>query len=317
MKSKIYHLLPIILAVFLPGFGLYASPNSIAKEQYFFIIWLSGSTFLYVLWYVLWYSWEFKLHYKKWWYLSLYILLSLAFWYALYINDNLFNWLAYIRFIVLSLLYLTIQFALKTQQNITKLLLEKEQIQTENYKVQLKSLQAKVDPHFLFNSLNTLRSMVRQSHANSEKFIVSLAQFYRQTLKHDDDSTIKLSEELEVLESYLFVMKSRSGASMQVEVEIEKSLLTFQVPTLALQIVVENCFKHNSMTSKSPLKIEIYDTEDFYIVVKNNLQPKIGKVDSTGYGLNLLQKRYELLNIPQGLIIQETEQQFIVKLKLI
>ncbi|MEL7063062.1 MAG: histidine kinase, partial [Bacteroidota bacterium] len=101
------------------------------------------------------------------------------------------------------ILFLGIQYVLHSQRKSSRLFLEKERLQTENYKSQLQVLQAKIDPHFLFNSLNTLRSMVRQSHENSEQFILSLSDFYRQTLTYNENTQLQLSEELAVLESYI------------------------------------------------------------------------------------------------------------------
>ncbi|MEO1260245.1 MAG: histidine kinase [Bacteroidota bacterium] len=224
-----------------------------------------------------------------------------------YIVRSIFGWA----------LLLTIQYAIKKQEDNSKLQIEKEQLQTENYKVQLKALHAKIDPHFLFNSLNTLRSMVRQQHLNSEKFIVSLSDFYRQALKYNENTTIPLSEELEVLQSYLFVMKSRNEEAILVDLDIDDSLFHHHLPTLALQVLVENCFKHNSMTKKMPLQIEIKNTEDFYIVVSNNIQPKIEEEHPSGLGLDLLRKRYELMDVKDGVWVEKKDGQFIVKLKLI
>ncbi|MEL7341707.1 MAG: histidine kinase, partial [Bacteroidota bacterium] len=214
-------------------------------------------------------------------------------------------------------LFLIIQYTLRTQSNLSRLQLEKEQIQTENYKAQLKVLHAKIDPHFLFNSLNTLRSMVRQAHPNSEQFILSLSDFYRQTLKYNENTKLRLSEELTVLESYLFLMKNRNEKAVFWNINIDPSLHTASLPTLALQIVVENCFKHNSMTARNPLRIDIHNTDDGYIEVKNNLQPKFGAVESMGYGLHVLGKRYELMGISEGALIEESAEHFCVKLKLI
>jgi LytS/YehU family sensor histidine kinase len=112
-------------------------------------------------------------------------------------------------------------------------------------------------------------------------------------------------------------MKNRNEEAVSVSLDIDDSLLQFHLPTLALQTVVENCFKHNSMTSKKPLHIEINNTDDFYLRVKNNIQPKIGDNTSTGYGLESLKKRYELMNIKRGVLIEETPDYFIVKLKLL
>ena len=322
MRKRINTILPIALATILPGLSLYSTSALVSFEAIGFMLrWGAASVFLYVLWYLLWYMWALKSGQYKWRFIILLVLYLGMFvigtsWFTFEEVNGLYK-IYIVRTTLAAILFLAIQFALKKQQDISRLLLEKEQVQTENYKAQLRGLRAKVDPHFLFNSLNTLRSMVRQQHVNAEQFIISLSDFYRQTLKHDENTTLPLSEELAVLQSYLFVMKNRNEEGVRVNINVEESLFHLHLPTLALQIVVENCFKHNSMASKMPLQIEISNTDDAYIVVSNNIQPKIGDTAPSGYGLDLLNKRYELMNIPQGLIIQEEPDQFIVKLKLI
>lgn len=243
--------------------------------------------------------------------------LFIVFHFLVFKNIEGYQWFNVLRISLPAILFLSIQFALDAQENIAKLRLEKEQLQTENYRAQLKALRSQIDPHFLFNSLNTLRSLVRQQHTNAEPFVMSLADFYRQTLKHNQDTTLPLSKELVVLQSYLFLMKSRNEDAMEVDINIDPEVHTLQIPTLALQLVLENCFKHNSMTTKKPLQIDISNTEDHYIQVRNNLQPKIGDHEPSGFGLDLLRKRYELLNISNGVIVQETADQFLVQVKLI
>ena len=101
------------------------------------------------------------------------------------------------------------------------------------------------------------------------------------------------------------------------KIDIAESFSSFFLPTLALQIVVENCFKHNSMTVAMPLHIQISSTEDGYIEVKNNLQPKFGEVESTGFGLDLLKKRYALMGVSEGVQVVQSDHEFCVNLKLI
>jgi LytS/YehU family sensor histidine kinase len=240
-----------------------------------------------------------------------------TFFFYRYQSRDDFDWLVLARFFIGTILFLAIQFALKTQYRISRLQLDKEQVQTENYKAQLKVLQAQINPHFLFNALNTLRSMVRHQDANSEQFVMSLAEFYRHALNHYQDSTIQLTEEVDVLKSYLFLMKSRNENAVLVDIEIDEHLYEHHLPTMALQIVVENCFKHNSMSSKKPLAIDISSTNDLYIEVCNNLQPRIDEVKSSGHGIEILRKKYELLKIHDGLLIEKTPGEFCVKLKLI
>ncbi len=280
-----------------------------------------ASVLLYLLWYVLWFLWNLKTGNNKLWFVVL-LFGFLGFFYGilfLYAPENIeeVRRPLMIRILLAGIVFSAVQYALKAQTHISQLRIDKEQLQTEKYKVQLKALQAQIDPHFLFNSLNTLRSMVRQKHVHSEQFVLSLSDFYRQTLKHNESTTLALSEELAVLESYLFLMKSRNEKAVSIKLTIDESLEGYHLPTLALQVVVENCFKHNSMTAKMPLQIEITDTDDSYIEISNNLQPKIANSEESGFGLESLRKRYELMDVEEGLIIQETPNRFIVKLKLI
>lgn len=322
MKQRINIILPIALALILPGLSLYTYvglklPGGIS----FFKSWLVFSVILYSLWYLLWFMWNIHSRYKG--LLITIVLLTFltivyfVLYFVVFGGSVDFKGTSIARILLASFLFMAIQHALRTQQNYSRLLLEKEQLQTEMYKTQLKAIRAQIDPHFLFNTLNTLRSMVRQQHANSEKFIISLADFYRQTLSHNGNATLQLAEELAVLQSYLFMMKSRNEEAVSIDINIDDELLPFHLPALALQVVVENCFKHNSMTSKSALHIELNNTDDYYIEVKNNIQPKISNLEPSGFGLDSLRKRYELMNIQNGMIIQETPEFFSVKLKLI
>lgn len=300
---------------------MYASPNGPQQSGIRLLAsWTVTSLLLYNLWYLVWYLWELKSNFRNSAYrVNLALLLLVVIGFVVFINrfsNEALRSVYFIRFIISASLFAVIQYALRAQGNIAQLRLEKEQIQTENYKVQLKALQTQVDPHFLFNSLNTLRSMVRQQHTHTEQFVISLGGFYRQTLKHNDNTTLQLAKELEVLQSYLFLMKNRNEAAINIDIDIDASVKALHLPTLALQTVVENCFKHNSMSSKMPLHIKISNEKD-YLVVSNNIQPKIGGADISGYGLDLLKKRYGLMNVPRGIIIEQTPIEFRVQLKLI
>ncbi|MEM9717813.1 MAG: histidine kinase [Bacteroidota bacterium] len=321
LKSKMHILLPIALALILPGLSMYAILRNLQSSTLLIQGLISGAIMIYILWYILWLLWDLKSGNNKLWFIFLVLLFGLIHWRGFQVKlpqelSDMRSNLSF-RLIMGSILMLAIQSALRAQENISHLLLEKEQLQTENYKTQLKALRSQIDPHFLFNTLNTLRAMVRQQHPNSEKFVMSLSDFYRQTLKHNENPTLPLSEELVVLRSFLFVMKSRNEEAVSMDIQIDDKLHSKHLPSLALQTVVENCFKHNSMTTKMPLRISITSLEDRYIEVSNNIQPKIGETEASGLGLDLLQKRYELLNETQGVIIQHSPDQFTVKLKLL
>ena len=322
LKFRINTILPIAFAIILPGLSIYAnSALEFPNITSYYVLWFMVSSFIYLTWHLLWQLWNLLADRENWSLPIFLLVVVLHIILSLYLNSAAIysedKSVYIVRFLLASGLMLAIQYALRAQENISKLKLEKEQIQTENYRVQLQALRSQIDPHFLFNSLNTLRAMVRQQHVNSEEFVMSLSQFYRQTLKHNENTTLPLSEELAVLESYLFLMKSRNEEAVSIHINIDKESQTHHIPTLALQVVVENCFKHNSMTSKNPLNIEIIHLGKDYIQVSNNIQPKLGENEPSGFGLDSLKKRYELMDVKDGIEVEETEDIFTVRLKLI
>jgi LytS/YehU family sensor histidine kinase len=323
MKLKIDKILPLIISISLPGIGFFLSEEESQNLIPMVYQWIHTSVVLYTLWQLLAVSWRFKPKYRQFIFLIVSVPVFLV---LISITSNAiglkedfdFETKEMIRILFLIFILLTIQYGIESQKQIDGLKVEKEQLSKENYKAQLQSLRNQMDPHFLFNSLNTLRSMVRQSHKNAEDFILSLSDFYRSTLKHHEENSLTLAEELTFLSSYLYLMKSRNEEAVQFDISsIHTDYNSFRLPSFALQNVVENCFKHNSMSSKKPLHIKITSTEDHYIEVCNNIQEKIAQNPTTGMGLKLLKKRYDLLGESQGVIISKSNGNFNVKLKLI
>ncbi|MDF2934304.1 MAG: putative signal transduction histidine kinase [Chryseobacterium sp.] len=323
MKLPIEKILPIALCIVFPALNAITTRgiiNIFDVDSLILLRWASVSAMLYLLWILLDYISRKAETYR---FLKsiiaatalLIIVYNIFLLTPLFQNKNL-KWMFVVRYFIAIIPFLIIQYAFRANKKVAQLELEKQQIQTENYKVQLEALRTKADPHFLFNSLNTLRTMVRHQDPKSEQFILSLSDFYRQTLRYNESTLIKLIDEVKVLESYLFLMKNRNEEAVQISIQIAEELYEHQIPTLALQTVVENCFKHNMMTSKMPLYIEI-KSADNYIEIKNNVQPRMTNSSSSGYGLENLKKRYELLNIENGVDIEPTDDYFLVRLKLI
>jgi len=323
MKLPIEKILPIALCIVFPALNAITTRgiiNIFDVDSLILLRWASVSAMLYLLWILLDYISRKAETYR---FLKsiiaatalLIIVYNIFLLTPLFQNKNL-KWMFVVRYFIAIIPFLIIQYAFRANKKVAQLELEKQQIQTENYKVQLEALRTKADPHFLFNSLNTLRTMVRHRDPKSEQFILSLSDFYRQTLRYNESTLIKLIDEVKVLESYLFLMKNRNEEAVQISIQIAEELYEHQIPTLALQTVVENCFKHNMMTSKMPLYIEI-KSADNYIEIKNNFQPRMTNSSSSGYGLENLKKRYELLNIENGVDIESTDDYFLVRLKLI
>ncbi|MGB0175626.1 MAG: sensor histidine kinase [Owenweeksia sp.] len=176
-----------------------------------------------------------------------------------------------------------------------KTLLNAEKLKTESLKSQFDSLKGQLDPHFLFNSLNVLSSLVEKDPEKAQHFIDDFARVYRYVLEVKDEMVVPLHRELQVLESYLNLQKIRFAEGIKVKKEIAAGHLDMYVPPLSLQELVSNAIKHNEASLGKPLNIEIR-SEGNYVVVCNNLQLRSEKVPSTGTGLGNLQARYSLLS---------------------
>jgi sensor histidine kinase YesM len=323
MKRNIYIIIPLLLSAALPGIGSIVYVGEVNNSYPFIFKWIYTSTFLFCLWQVLVVSWKIKSIIKR----TIYLIVGIFLFAVLltFISENIgfrendtLDVKEIIRMIFVILIFLTIQYGLNSQKRIETLKTEKEKLLKENYMAQLQSLRSQMDPHFLFNSLNTLRSMVNKNHENSEEFILNLSNIYRSTLQHKNNNTLSLTKELSFLNSYLQLMKSRNDKAIEFSIPISDSdYSNYSLPSFGLQSVVENCFKHNSMSSKRPLKIKITLADDNYIQVSNNIQEKLTQNEGSKLGLDLLERRYKLLGYEKGVVVEKGKEDFIVKLKLI
>ena len=190
-----------------------------------------------------------------------------------------------------------------------------EELEKENTLIRFETLKSQLNPHFMFNSLNVLSSLIKGEPQKAQNFVDEFSSVYRYTLDVIENPVIEFKEELEYARSFLYLQKIRFDEALIVEINVDASKLNLLVPPLALQTLLENAFKHNKVSTSSPLQIKIYD-KDGYIVVENNLQLKLNSVESKGVGLNNLVKRYELLgeDKPRFSI---TEDKYIAEIPLI
>lgn len=174
--------------------------------------------------------------------------------------------------------------------------IEMERIKSDNLEAQYELLKQQVKPHFLFNSLSTLKSMIEIQDVHCSDFIVKLSDFYRFTLESRKMDMIPLLEELEILDAYLYLLKARFEDGIDITIDIsDKHKFSF-IPPFTLQLLVENCIKHNVISLEQPLKIGIYSKGD-RLLVQNKLQRKKVSEASTGMGLKNIKQRYQhLLN---------------------
>lgn len=200
-----------------------------------------------------------------------------------------------------------------TQWKKTKL--KSEQLEKENIRTQLEVLKSHIDPHFLFNNLNILSSLIDEDKEVARKFLDNFAEVYRYVLKNKQVELVTLDEELEFLNSYVYLLINRFGDRLIFQNDIISKTEHLMIPPLALQIVVENVIKHNKIDGEMPLTIELF-TEDDKLVVKNNLQKKKQSVASSKSGLKNIKKRFEFLS-DKEVDVLNIDSHFIVKLPLL
>jgi hypothetical protein len=185
---------------------------------------------------------------------------------------------------------------------------------------QLDALQSQLDPHFLFNNLNTLAALIEPDNAPAQQFVEQLADVYRYVLLAQGRPIVPLAEEMAFIDTYLALHKARFRANLQVEIDVPPAALARQVAPLSVQLLVENALKHNEASRQHPLHLRIAaaaDAPDF-LLVENDLRPRTaGLAPGTGTGLANVRRRYELLGVAQPVEIRKAAGKFVVKLPLL
>ncbi len=192
-------------------------------------------------------------------------------------------------------------------------LIQREKYKRDALSMQYETLKSYVNPHFLFNSLSVLSSLVEKDTQKSQQFIKQLSDIYRYVLEQKDKELVPLKVEFDFVKSFIDLNRIRHGENLKVNINLEK--IDGYIIPLSLQILVENALKHNVISEEEPLKVSIFREKD-YVVVRNNLQIKRTIGDSGGIGLETIQKRYEILSsLP--LIVDRSNDFFTVKVPII
>ena len=224
--------------------------------------------------------------YKTWWFISLCVLAAIL------------------------LLYLYIKTREKELKKIEKLRQEKIQFQFE-------VLRNQINPHFLFNSFNTLISVIEEEPKIAVEYAEHLSAFFRNIVSQRDKDLITLNDELSSLYSYSFIQKKRYGAYLIVNINIpDEQKMAYKIPPLSLQLLVENAIKHNAVSKETPLLISIFITEENNLCISNNKNTKTLQQEGAGMGLQNIITRYNLLSSKPVKVIQD-EKNFIVLLPLL
>ena len=189
-------------------------------------------------------------------------------------------------------------------------------VQKENLQSQFEVLKQQVNPHFLFNSLNVLTSLIKIDPDLAESFTEQLSKVYRYVLENKEKDLVSLSTELEFLNSYLFLLEIRFMKKLFINFKIDNSYFDYQILPIAIQLIIENAIKHNIFSKAQPLQIDIFVDDQMRLNIVNNLNLRETKLVSTGVGLENINRRYALVSDQKPEFIK-TSNQFIAKLPLL
>ena len=167
---------------------------------------------------------------------------------------------------------------------------QQEKLKREQLALQYETLKSQVNPHFLFNNLNSLTSLISTNPDKAIDFVKKLSEVYRYVLDQKDHELVALDIELKFLESYIFLQKIRFETNLNVQIDVESK--NYKVIPLSLQMMVENAIKHNEISDRNPLLVHVFSTDDQYLTVENKLQKKAGS-EGNGSGIQNISDRYE------------------------
>jgi len=195
-------------------------------------------------------------------------------------------------------------------------IIEAESAQKVQLQHQFDNLKAQINPHFLFNSLNSLGALIGENPRQATEFVDEMSTVYRYLLRSNDAELTPLREELRFIQSYFHLLKTRYGPAIALELAVDPAYLDAQLPPITLQMLVENAVKHSAILAEQPLVICLRTEPGGWLVVSNTLQKKALRVDSNRVGLSNIAARYRLLNQPEP-TVREQDGWFTVTLPLV
>jgi ligand-binding sensor domain-containing protein len=218
-------------------------------------------------------------------------------------------------FVLLSIATVTalLVYIIKTREKEVQ---KMQQLQTETLKSQYETLKNQVNPHFLFNSFNTLLNVIDEDPKKAAVYVEELSDFYRSIVNMREKDLIPLGDEIKIIEHYFFIQKKRFGDALNFTSDVtEGQKSSYSIPPLSLQLLAENAIKHNIVSKDKPVIFNVYLQSD-QLIVKNNLHPKVNAEEGEGLGLQNIKNRFELMT-GKEVAIEKTETHFIVTLPLI
>lgn len=227
---------------------------------------------------------------------------------------NFTNWF-FVNFALMISAFLHAKGFMEELKKNTKQEVVEQKLIAKSANAQFESLKNQLDPHFLFNSLNVLTALIDENPEQPQKFTTSMSKIYRYVLEQKDKEMVKVEDEIEFAKIYCNLLKTRFEDSVNFDFQIDDDDLQKFVVPLSLQLLLENCIKHNFATSSKPLNIRIF-TEGKFLCIENNLQVREQLKESAGIGLANIVQRYALLT-KENVFIEKSEQTFKVKIPIL
>lgn len=227
---------------------------------------------------------------------------------------NLTNWFTINIALLISAFLHAKNFMQELKKTSRKEVVEQKLI-AKSANAQFESLKNQLDPHFLFNSLNVLSSLIDENPNQAQKFTASMSKIYRYVLEQKDKELVTVEDEIEFARTYCDLLKTRFEDSVDFTFDVKKEDYRKYVVPLSLQLLLENCIKHNFATSSKPLSIRIFAENDI-LCIENNLQVREQIKESSGIGLANIVQRYSLLT-KRNVFIEKSEDYFKVKLPML
>jgi hypothetical protein len=216
-----------------------------------------------------------------------------VFWKGLSTTDEDLTWKFVILIVVTVFVYKVIYTILFSYRQYAVTQIETVQNERKQLELQFEALKSQLSPHYLFNSLNTISSLIYNDPQTAEQFIRRLALTYQYILSTQHKKYVSLSEELDFVQSYYYLLRIRFQQSLTLEVNLPRSIMTSPIPPLTLQLLVENAVKHNTITPEKPLLIYISSVDNTQLKVTNTKNESVQSSASFRIGIENIRKRYE------------------------
>lgn len=229
--------------------------------------------------------------------------------------DSLFRLSTFLIFILLGMIInfgFFIEFFIEQWKESIR---QSERLEKEKAQVQFDNLRNQLNPHFLFNALTSLNSLIPENQELAQQFLQHLSKVYRYVLQNKDKNSVSVQTELEFIRNYVFLAETRFGGALKINFEISKDALESAIVPVTLQILIENALKHNVVDNDRPLIVDVFTSGD-YLVVSNNLQKRKTVETSNKQGLENLRSLYRFMT-GRPLILEGSEARFTVKVPLL